>query len=102
MVLHLQQKYYIVLILNNPEKRFLLSLHYNGNNIFLFVNATKVYQFKPKDTEIKDYALCLDNVSKYFIINNMKKKKKRIKKSCKIFSIDFNPILILIQYYRYP
>ena len=101
MVLHLQQKYYILLILNNPEKRFVLSLHYNGNNIFLFINATKVYQFKPKDSEIKDYGLCLDNVSKDFIINNMKK-KKRIKKSCKIFSIDFNPILILIQYYRYP
>ena len=83
MVLHLQQKYYIVLILNNPEKRFVLSLHYNGNNIFLFVNATKVYQFKPKDTEIKDYTLCLDNVSKYFIINNMKKKKKGLKRVVK-------------------
>ena len=30
------------------EKRFLLSLHYNGSNSFLFVNATKVYQFKAK------------------------------------------------------
>ena len=27
-------------------KRFVLSLHYNGINSFLFVNATKVYQFK--------------------------------------------------------
>ena len=25
--------------------RFVLSLHYNGSNSFLFVNATKVYQF---------------------------------------------------------
>ena len=39
---------------------------------FLFVNATKVYQFKAKNCEIKDYALCLDNISKYFTIN-MKK-----------------------------
>ena len=31
--------------------------------IFLFVNATKVYQFKAKNSEIKDYALCLGNVS---------------------------------------
>ena len=54
-------------------KRFALSLHYNGSNSFLFVNATKVYQFKAKNSEIKDYALCLGNVSKDFTINNMKK-----------------------------
>ena len=30
--------------------------------IFLFVNATKVYQFKAKNSEIKDNALCLGNV----------------------------------------
>ena len=29
-----------------PNKRFALSLHYNGSNSFLFVNATKIYQFK--------------------------------------------------------
>ena len=27
-------------------KRFALSLHYNGSNNFLFVNATKIDQFK--------------------------------------------------------
>ena len=26
-------------------KRFVLSLHYNASNSFLFVNAAKVYQF---------------------------------------------------------
>ena len=34
-------------------KRFVLSLHYNECNSFLFVNATKVYQFKVKNSEIK-------------------------------------------------
>ena len=33
-----------------------------------FVNATKIYQFKGKHTEIKDYALCLGNISKGFTI----------------------------------
>ena len=66
-----------------PGKRLVLSLHYNGSNSFLFVNATKVYQFKPKNSEMKDYALCLGNVSKDFTINNMK--KDMIKRSCKIF-----------------
>ena len=54
-------------------KRFILSLHYNGNNSFLFVNAIKIYQFKEKNSEIKDYALCLGNISKYFAINNAEK-----------------------------
>ena len=74
-----KQKQNILLLLQNQEKRFILSLHYNGNNSFFFVNATKVYQFKAK----KSYALCLGNVSKDFEINNMK--KNRIKRSCKIF-----------------
>ena len=34
-------------------KRFVLSLQYNGSNSFLFVNATKIYQFKVKGSEIK-------------------------------------------------
>ena len=36
-----------------PRKRFVFSLHYNGSNSFLFVNATKIYQFTAKDSEIK-------------------------------------------------
>ena len=62
-----------------PNKRFALSLHYNGSNNFLFVNATKIYQFKAKTSEIKDYALSLGNILKDFTINNMK--KSNIKRS---------------------
>ena len=54
-------------------ERFVLSLHYNTSNIFLFVNATKIYQFKVKKLEIKPYILCLGNISRYFTINNKKK-----------------------------
>ena len=56
-----------------PKERFVSSLHYNGINSFLFVKATKLYQFKPKNSEIKDYTLYLGNTSKDFTINNMKK-----------------------------
>ena len=56
------------------NKRFVLSLDYNGSNSFLFVIAKKMYQFKAKNYEIKHYTLCLGNVSKDFIINNMKKR----------------------------
>ena len=42
----------------------MLSLHYHGSSSFLFFNATKVYQFKAKNSEIKDYALSLGNIPK--------------------------------------
>ena len=54
-----------------PYKRFILSPQYNGNNSFLFVNATEIHQFQAKKSEIKDYAPYLGNVSKYFAISNM-------------------------------
>ena len=63
-----------------PRKRFVLSLHYNGSNSFWFINATKTYQFKAKISEIKDYALCLGNTSKYLTVNNAN--KNRIKTKC--------------------
>ena len=59
-----------------PRKNVLLSQHYNGSNSLLFVNATKIYQFKAKDSEIKDYVLCLGNILKDFTINNMKNKAR--------------------------
>ena len=34
-------------------KVFVLSLHYNGINSFLFVNVVKMNQFKAKDPQIK-------------------------------------------------
>ena len=54
-------------------RRLVLSLHYNGSNSFLFVNATKIYQFKAKDSEVIPYPLCLGNISKDFTNGNMKK-----------------------------
>ena len=56
-----------------PWKRFELYLCYNGSKSLLFVNTTKTYQVKTKESEMKDYTLCLGNPSKDFTINNMKK-----------------------------
>ena len=38
---------------SRSNKKLCLSLHCNGSNSFLFVNATKIYQFKSKDSETK-------------------------------------------------
>ena len=46
------------------NKNFCLSLHYNGDRSYLFVNGKEIINFKAKDSEIVPYPLCLGNVSK--------------------------------------
>ena len=72
------------------NKRFVLSLHYNGSNSFLFVNATKIYQFKAKESEVKKYPLCLGNISKGLTANNMK--KTELNGYVYEFSVNYNII----------
>ena len=55
--------------------KYIMEFANNGSNSFLFVNTTKMYHFKVKDSEIKDYTMPLGNISKDFTINNMKKKQ---------------------------
>ena len=38
---------------SRSQRKFCLSLYHNGSNSSLFVNATKIYQFKAKNSEIK-------------------------------------------------
>ena len=67
-----------------------LSLDYNGRNSLLFVNATKIHQFKAKDSEIKRHSLCLGNISKDFSVDNMK--KTGLNGYVYDFSVDYNAI----------
>ena len=48
-------------------------MHYNKENIYLFVNGTEIYKFKSKDFEILAHSLCLGNISKDWSVVNMKK-----------------------------
>ena len=41
------------------NQKFVLSLHYNGDNSYLFINGIQQYKFKTKDSEIKPNKLCL-------------------------------------------
>ena len=47
------------------EKKFVLSLHYNGDNSYLFVNGKKELKFKTKNNQILNEKLCLGNLSSY-------------------------------------
>ena len=46
--------------------KFCLSLHYNGDNSYLFVNGTEIHKFKAKDSMIVPNNLYLGNVTKDF------------------------------------
>ena len=46
-----------------PNKKFVLSLHYSGDNSHLLVNGTQVLKFKSKDDQILKKKLCLRNLS---------------------------------------
>ena len=55
------------------NKKFWLSLHFNEANRYLFVNGTEVYKFEAKDSKKVASPLCLGNISKNWLIDNMKK-----------------------------
>ena len=57
------------------KKRFCLSLHYNGENSYLFVTGKEIVKFKAKDSEIVASTLCLGNISKDWSTDNMKKNR---------------------------
>ena len=48
------------------NKTFCLSLHYDGDNSYLFANSKQVINFKAKDSESVSHPPCLGNISKDF------------------------------------
>ena len=54
MVQQFMQKKYIQLILKKSKTKFCLSLHYNKENSYLFVNGKEIYKSKAREYEIKD------------------------------------------------
>ena len=49
-----------------PGKKFILSLHYNGDNSYLFANGREELKFKTKTDQIINKKLCLSNLSCYW------------------------------------
>ena len=52
------------------NKIFCLSLHYNSDSSYLFVNSKKVTKFKAKNSELIKYQMCLGGLSKDYNRNN--------------------------------
>ena len=68
-MLTVEAQYSINFLISN--KNVCLIMHYKESNSFLFVNATKIYQFKAKNSEIRKYPLRLGNISEECLTNNM-------------------------------
>ena len=54
------------------NRKVCLSLHYNGVYSHLFFNGKEIHKFKAKISEIVATPLCLGNISKYWLVDNMK------------------------------
>ena len=85
------EKLYLINFTEN-NKRFCLSLHYNGDNSYLFVNGTEIIKSKAKDSEIVPYPLCLGNISKKISVDNMK--KTGLNGYVYDFSVDYDAISV--------
>ena len=73
------------------NKKFCLNLHYNGENSYLFVSGTEIYQFKVKDSKIS-VPICLGNISKDWSVDNMK--RTGFIGYVYDFSVDYDPIAV--------
>ena len=74
------------------RKKLWLSLHYNGDNSYLFVNGTEVRKFKAKDSGIVPNILFLGNISEDFPVSNTK--KTGLYGSVFDFSVDYDAITV--------
>ena len=74
------------------NKKFCLSLYYNREDSYLFVNGTEIYKFKAKDSKIVATPLCLGNTSKDWSADNTN--KTRFNRSVYDFRVDFVAITV--------
>ena len=47
----------------NPGKKFIISLHYNGDENYFFVNDRQELKFKAKTDQLVKEKLCIGNLS---------------------------------------
>ena len=74
------------------NKKFCLSLRYNGANSYLLVDGTEIYKFKAKDSEIFLGSVCFGNILKDWSVDNM----NRAGSTGYVydFSVDYDPAAV--------
>ena len=72
------------------NKEHCLSLHYNGDDSYLFVNGKEVTKFKARDSEIKAKELALGSISTS--LSNSDIEDNRLYGNIYDFSVDYSSI----------
>ena len=74
------------------NKIFCLSLHYNGNNSYLFFNGKEVTKFKAKKSEIKVNQLTLGSISTSANLSSSDIEDSKLYGNVYDFSVDYSAI----------
>ena len=74
------------------NKAFCLSLNYNGDDSYLFVNCKKATKFKAKDSEIKANQLALGSISTSTNLSNSDIEDSKLYVNVYDFSVDYSAI----------
>ena len=75
----------------DPGHKFVLTLHYNGDNSYLFVNGKQELKFKTKSDQMIQKNLCLGNLSHDWTKNEST--KTSLYGSIYDFVVDYKPIV---------
>ena len=73
-----------------PNKKFVLLLHYNGDNSYLFVNGGEELKFKTKNSEIQKNLLFVGNISSDW--SSTESTKTRLHGNVYDFALDYIPL----------
>ena len=76
-----------------PNVKFVLSLHYNINDNYLFVNGRQELKFKAKMDQLVKEKLCIGNLSDQW--TTTESEKTRLYGNIYDFVIDYEEILLL-------
>ena len=72
------------------RKKFVLSLHYNGDNGYLFVNGRQELKFKAKTDQLVKEKLCIGNLSDQWTTSESE--KTRVHEKIYDFVVDYEQI----------
>ena len=72
-------------------KKFILSLRYNGDNSYLFVDGREELKFKTKTDQLIKENLCLGNLSRYW--TKVQSTKTSLYRNIYDFFLDYKAII---------
>ena len=75
----------------DPGKKFVLSLHYNGNDSYLFLNGRQELKLKCRTDQLVSEKLCLGNLSDQWTTSESE--KTGLYRNVYDFVVDYEQIL---------